>query len=124
MFCISEVFIKTGPILLYNFLVVFRKRSVPVYMKDFVEADLENPAKRHKYWNISQSAISKLRKTNKKFATMICKYKKKINTLNDLLDDLKKKFQISSESSIVLKVFTHEINIIIYAYLCMNIEMI
>lgn len=85
MFCISEVFIKTGPILLYNFLVVFRKRSVPVYMKDFVEADLENPAKRHKYWNISQSAISKLRKTNKKFATMICKYKKKINTLNDCL---------------------------------------
>ncbi|XP_045462420.1 THAP domain-containing protein 1-like [Harmonia axyridis] len=70
-----------------------RKRSVPVYMKDFVEADLENPAKRHKYWNISQSAISKLRKTNKKFATMICKYKKKINTLNDLLDDLKKNFK-------------------------------
>ncbi|XP_045477321.1 THAP domain-containing protein 1-like [Harmonia axyridis] len=86
-----------------------RKRSVPVYVNDFVEADLENPVKRHQYWNISQSAISKLRKTNKKYATMVCKYKKKINTLKDLLDDLKKRIHISSESSIVLEVITDDL---------------
>ncbi|XP_045460820.1 THAP domain-containing protein 1-like [Harmonia axyridis] len=79
-----------------------RKRN-PVNVGDFEEKDLECPRKQNKYWNISQTVIKKYRKTNKYLHCKLHRRNKKITDLNSLLDELKSRHHISSETSIILK---------------------
>ncbi|XP_044762627.1 uncharacterized protein LOC123319767 isoform X2 [Coccinella septempunctata] len=75
-----------------------RRRSVPVYVGEFIEADLECPVKRRRYWEISQKAIMQYRKTNKYLRNIFSRKEAKIKKLNMTIKYLQEKIRSSSGS--------------------------
>lgn len=81
-----------------------RKRKVPHHFGDFREEDLNCPLKRKKFWNIAQVTVKTQRQRMKYLNNKNIRLRKKIKTLTNLTDHLRKKNKISAECSTILKV--------------------
>ncbi|VEN59235.1 unnamed protein product [Callosobruchus maculatus] len=84
-------------------LGVCRARREPVYFEDFKFHDLNNMQRRKKFWEISHEHVQKYRKVNKYNLCRISRLKKKLESLNRLVDELLKEKKITAAQSFVLK---------------------
>lgn len=89
---------------LFKCLCICRTRREPVYFGDFKFSDLDNMQRRKRFWKISHETIRKYKKVNRYNQCKINRQKKKIKSLNNLLDELLKQKKISAAQSLVLKV--------------------
>ncbi|CAG9827202.1 unnamed protein product [Diabrotica balteata] len=80
-----------------------RSRREPVYFGDFKLSDLNNMQYRRKFWKIAHETVYKYIKVNKCNQYKISKQRKRIKSLNSLLDKLLKEKNISEAQSLVLK---------------------
>jgi len=75
------------------------------YCGDFKEEDLETPQKRKLFWNTYQRTIQNKHKKIKLLKQKNLRLQLKVNTLNNLVDDLQRKNKISANCSYLLKVY-------------------
>lgn len=90
---------------LYINVCFFRKKKLMRYCGDFEEKDLETPRKRKLFWNIYQRTNQIKQKKIKVLKQKNLRLKLKVNTLNNLVDDLQRKNKITANCSHLLKVY-------------------
>jgi len=75
-----------------NFLLATascRKRCYPRYFGDFCEEDVQTPRGATRALKLGQESLSKLRKTCQKLSSENCKLKKQVQTLKEIVRELR-----------------------------------
>ncbi|CAH1999228.1 unnamed protein product [Acanthoscelides obtectus] len=80
-----------------------RRRRDPIFFGDFKESDLDDVQKRKRFWKVAHHTIAKSRRNIRYYQCIARRQKKKIKSLNLLLDELMEKEKISSQQLMVLK---------------------
>lgn len=82
----------------------FRKRKLFRYSGDFTEQDLETPRKRKMFWNAYKVMCRENKMRIRSLEQKSRRLQLKVNSLNNLIDDLQKQNKTNAIGSYMLKV--------------------
>lgn len=88
----------------YRYSIYFIFRRQPIFFGDFIESNLDNSERRKRFWKVATKTVSKYKRANKYYQCKIRRQRKKINSVNNLLEQLRKAEKISFDQMSVLKV--------------------
>jgi len=84
-------------------LYISRKRKLLRYCGDFSEHDLETPRKRKLFWNAYQKSCQEKNIRIRQLAQKTRRLKSKIDTLNNLVEELQKQNKTNTICTCMIK---------------------